>query len=251
VTKATQAEWEAFQKRVAGNEGFRERYYNGKLRVGDAARVQASRGEDIEAASSLLACRGVNRYELSEAARVEVRKYRPADNPRFWTGKPADSNAYAALMNLEKTTPIFVDGYRYQQHFTAGAYTYRGFPTRARGGVAGRIGDGWVPPEMFPVRWDRGVPWIFSERVATSPNIGFDVEIETGPGKGFFYCYKSIFPWAGLYEIVPDIRSRTGQTRVDGQVVQTPVTNGWDSPPRIFFETDRYMYRMGQWNAWP
>ena len=131
--------------------------------------------------------------------------------------------------------------------FTGGAYTYRGFPTRARGGVASRIGDGWVPPEMFPIRWDRGAPWIFSERVAKSPFIGFDIDIETGPGKGFFYCFNTIFPGSGLDEILPDIRSRTGQTRVDGQVVQTPVLKSWNSPPQLFFETDRYMYQVGEW----
>jgi hypothetical protein len=250
VTKATQAEWEVFRERAAGNEGFRKRYYNGKLRSNDAERVRASRGADVEAASSHLGCFGVNRYELSAAARAEVRKFWPAENPRFWTGEFTESNAYEALKKLERKTPIFANGFRLQQHFTAGAYTYKGFPTRARGGVASRIGDGPVPPEMFPMRWDRGIPWIFSERVTKSPYIGFDIEIATGPGRGFFYCYKAIFPGTGLYEIVPDIRSRTAQVRVDQQVVQTP-ERGWNAPARIFFENDRYMYRMGEWAAWP
>lgn len=251
VRKATLAEWEAFLKRAAGNEGFRERYYTPGLRAGDAARVRASRGADIEAASSILDCRGVRRYELSEAARAEVRRYWPADRPRYWASKGGKSEAFQALMRLERATPTFANGFRYQQHFTGAAYDYAGFPTRTRGGMAYSKSFKLVPPELFPMRWDLGIPWIFNDRVAASSYVGVDVDVATGPGKGFFYCYKPVSPSAGLYEILPDIRSRTAQIRVDGQVVSAPEPKRWNEPPRTFFENDRYMYELGGWGAWP
>jgi hypothetical protein len=251
VQKATLAEWEAFRKRAAGNEGFRERYYTPDLRAGDAARVRESRGADIEAASSILACRGVSRYELSEAARAELRKFWPANRPRYWASKGGNSEAFKALRHLESTTPIFVNGFRYEQHFTRAAYTYTGFPTRARRGVAYSKHPRLVPPEFFPMRRDLGIPWIFSERVALSPYVGADVEIASGPGKGFFYCYQTYSESTGLYEILPDLRKRTAQIRVDGQPVWTPEPKRWNVPPRTFFEHDRYVYQTNEWGAWP
>ena len=83
VQRATQAEWEAFRKRAAGNEGFRERYYNIDLGGNDAQRIVASGGTDLEAGAGILSCFGAHRYELSAVARSQMRKYWPADRPRF------------------------------------------------------------------------------------------------------------------------------------------------------------------------
>lgn len=251
VRKATLAEWEAFRKRASGNEGFRERYYTPALRANDAARVRASRGADFEAASSALDCHGVRRYELSVAAQAEVRKYWPANRPRYWSNKSGNSEPLDALLRLERITPIFANGIRFDQHFTSAAYSYAGFPTRSRGGVAYSKSFRLAPPEFFPMRSDRGIPWVFSNRVVGAAFIGLDVDIAAGPGKGFFYCYGTISRAAGSDEILPDIRSRNAQIRVDGLVVYTPSPRRWHELPPTFFENDQYFYQTGPWAAWP
>jgi hypothetical protein len=249
VTKATQAEWEVFRKRADGNEGFRERYYNIDLGGNDAQRIVASRGTDVEAGAGILSCFGVHRNELSAIARTEMRKYWPAERPRFWNNAKDGVSAWDGLLKLERSAPIFANGYRLQEHATH--YRYQGFATRARGGEAYATLRQPVPPEFFPLRWDRGVPWVFSDRVARSPYLGADVDLQNGKNKGFFYCFRRLTPGHGLETVLPDVRERHGQTRVDGDAVWLPVPKNWNSVPRIFFEEDRYLYRIIEWGAWP
>lgn len=249
VRKATLAEWNAFRKRAAGNEGFRERYYKNGFRRGEAERIIASRGADIDAGSASLGCHGVHRHELSPAARAEVRKSWPAGRPRFWMAEKDEVWAWNAVKKLEKTTPIFSNGFRLQQHATH--YRYKGFATRARGGEAYAKSRRHVPPEFFPLQWDRGVPWIFSDRVTRSPYLGADVDLQNGRNKGFFYCFRRLTPSSGLESVLPDVRDRHGQTRVDGDVVWTTAQATWNWVPRTFFQDDRYLYRIMEWSAWP
>lgn len=249
VKKATLAEWNAFRKRAAGNEGFRERYYNNRLGQGEAERIVASRGADLAAGSAGLDCSGVHRHELSAAARAELRKYWPAHRPRFWIAETDGVWAWNALQEMEKTTPIFSNGFRLQQH--AINYGFKGFATRARGGEAYAKSRRHVPPEFFPLQWDRGVPWIFSDRVARSPYLGADVDLQNGRNKGFFYCFRRLSPTLGLETVLPNVRQRHAQTRVDGYAVWLPKQQGWNWAPRIFFQEDRYLYRIKEWAAWP
>lgn len=249
VTKATQAEWEAFRKRAVGNAGFQERYYTRKLRADDAAQIIASRGADVEAGSANLGCYGVHRYKLSPAAQAEMRKYWPVDRPRFWIARKDGVSAWDALMELERSTPVFNNGFRLQQY--AINYEYKGFATRARGGEAYATLRQPVPPEFFPLRWDRGVPWVFSDRVVSSPYLGADIDLKKGRNKGFFYCFRLLTQSSGLETVLPDLRERHGQTRVDGNPVWTPAEANWNWVPRFFFEEDRYLYRIKEWAAWP
>jgi len=237
IQRATRTEWKAFEKRVADNEGMRSRYYDRPdYWTGDAQRIAKGGGKEIEAAYAR-GCHGVIRYKLSDAARAIVRKYWPADRPKFWATSNQAGDPFRDLMELERKTPIFPDGIRFIQHLNWGNYAYGGFPTRSGGGM---IGSGAVPVEIFPSRFDRGIPWVFTEEVAKSRYLTRDVEVRTGPGKGLLYCYTYLNP--GSLEIpLPNFSSRETRVRVDGDWVVTPSPRHWDWP-RFFFERDGYMY---------
>ena len=108
-----------------------------------------------------------------------------------------------------------------------------------------------MPPEYFPLRWDRGVPWVFSDRVARSSYLGADVDLQNGSNKGFFYCFRRLTPGYGLETVLPDAHARHGQTRVDGVSVWLSVPANWNWVPRIFFQEDRYLFLINEWDAWP
>jgi len=242
VHRATLAEWEAFRKRAAGNEGMRRLYYTGPpYSTEDARRIASLGGKEIERAYARV-CRGVRRYRLSEAGRALVRKFWPAHQPSFWSNKRGEKWPWQELQRLEKTTPVFANGVLYARHFIGSSYKYAGFPTRARGGMLDSNAFKFVAPEFFPLQFDRGIPWVFTERVAKSAYLTKDVEVHSGVGKGFLYCYTLLNPGKGKLEIpIPDYRSRELRIRVDGKPVVAPksVHQSWPSP---FFEQDEYIY---------
>jgi hypothetical protein len=240
IQTATRAEWEAFGKRAADNEGLRSRYYDRPdYWTGDAQRIADGGGKEIEAAYAR-ACHGVIRYRLSDTARALVRKYWPTDKPRFWVTSNRDGDPFRDLMELERHTPIFTDGIQFTQHLTWGNYEYGGFPTRSGGGMMWSYARKIAPAEIFPSRSDRGIPWVFTDEVAKSRYLTKDVEVRTGPGKGFLYCYTYLNP--GTLEIpLPDYRGRETRIGVDGEWVVTPNPQHW-SWPSSFFEGDEYLY---------
>lgn len=240
IEKATRTEWEEFEKRAADNEGMRSRYYDRpSYWTGDAQRIAEGGGKEIEAAYAR-ACRGVTRYKLSEAARAVVRKYWPVDKPRYWATNDRDGGPWPELKKLERSRPIFANGFRFTQHLYGGNYNYGGFPTRIGGGMMWSSKRTTVPTEIFPVRFDRGVPWVFTEGVFGSRYLKKDVEVRTGPGNGLLYCYTILNP--GTLEIpLPDFRSRETRICVDDEWVVTPEARRW-SWPSPFFERDQYMY---------
>jgi hypothetical protein len=242
IQTATRAEWRAFEKRAADNEGMRSRYYDRPYySTRDARRIAAGGGTEVEAAYAR-GCGGFIRLKLSEAARAVVRKYWPDSKPRYWATSDRDNGPWPELLKLEKRTPIFADGFRFIEHLYGGNYQYGGFPTWARGGMMHSVSRKKVPSEIFPFRFDRGVPWVFTDEVAKSRFLTKDVEVRTGPGKGFLYCYAYLNPGEGKLEIpLPDYRSRQSRVRVDGEWVITPEPKDW-SWPSPFFEKDEYIY---------
>jgi hypothetical protein len=178
-----------------------------------------------------------------------MRKYWPSNRPRFWNNAKDGVSAWDALKKLERTGSVFANGFRMEQH--AANYGYEGFATRARGGEAYAKIHRHVPPEFFPLRWDRGVPWIFSDRVVRSSYLGADIDLQNGRNKGFFYCFRLIPIGRELDAVLPNVRERHGQMRVDGDAVWLPVPTNWNSVPRIFFQDDQYLYRTEEWAAWP
>jgi len=245
VHRATLEEWEAFRKRAAENEGMRKRYYDRPYYWSpEAQRIASSGGKEIESAYAR-GCTGVRRYKLSEAGRTVVRKHWPAGRPRYWATQTRDDGPWPELQKLEQRVPIFENGFRYVQHLIGSGYNYGGFPTRARGGMFHSRSFRFVPPEIFPMRSDRGIPWVFRERVARSKYLSRDVEVRTGPGKGFLYCYTTLNPGEGKLEIpLPNYRDRISQVRVDGEAVVTPNPKHWSWPSPVF-ENDEYIYFLG------
>ncbi|MCG8547668.1 MAG: hypothetical protein MJE12_26020, partial [Alphaproteobacteria bacterium] len=168
--------------------------------------------------------------------------YWPAGKPRFWATPYSDNSPFKQLLQMEGKTPAFANGLRYVQHLNGGNYKYGGFPTRARGGMIGSNSRPKVPPEIFPARFDRGIPWVFTEEVATSRYLTRDIEVRTGPGRGFLYCYTYLSPGGGMLEVpVPNFRGRESRVRVDGEWVVTPKPRNWSWPSR-FFERDEFLY---------
>jgi hypothetical protein len=242
IEKATRLAWETFKKRAVDNEGMRSRYYDRPYySTEDAQRIAERGGREIEAAYAR-GCTGVIRHKLSEAGRAVLRKYWPIGKPRFWATNSRDDGPWPELIALEKRAPIFANGLAYIEHLYGGNYKYGGFPTRARGGMMYSNSNNKVPPEIFPARFDRGVPWVFTKEVAKSAYLTKDVEIHTGPGKGFLYCYTHLNPGDDKLEIpLPDFRNRESRVRVDNEWVNTPQPKYW-SWPSPFYERDEYMY---------
>jgi hypothetical protein len=241
IAKATRAEWEVFDSGASGNEGMKRRYYDGPFySTDDAKRIALADGREVEAAYAR-SCSGVIRFKLSMAARQAIRKYWPSEKPEFWISGDGSSGPWNDLDRLRKTTQIFADGYRYREHLNGGNYKYGGFPTRAIGGMINGIYP-IIPSEIFPTRFDRGIPWVFNDDVGNSPYLTKDVEVNTGPGKGFLYCYTTLNPGEGKLEVpIPNFRSREARIRVDGKFVVTPklLNSNW---PSRFFERDEYLY---------
>ena len=242
IHKATRAEWDAFKKRAANNEGLRKRYYDRPAyTTEDARQIVEGRGNEVEAAY-VRGCSGVRRYKLSEAGRAIVRDSWPADKPRFWASNGLYDGPWPELQQAEKETPIFANGLRYIEHFIGSSYEYAGFPTRTRGGMIYSGSYKYAPAEFFPVRNQRGVPWVFTGEVAKSRYLTANVELNSGMGRGFFYCYTMLSPGqGGLGKVLPDFRSRQSRVRVDGEWVVTPKPRQW-SWPSPFFERDEYIY---------
>lgn len=242
IESATRAEWEAFEKRAADNEGMRSRYYDrAYYSPEDGQRIAEGGGNEVEAAYAR-GCTGVIRHKLSDAGRAVLRKYWPANKPRYWTTNKRDDGPWPELVETERTTSILASGRRYVEHFYGANYKYGGFPTRAGNGMMHSKSRKVSPSEIFPARFDRGVPWVFTEEVSRSDYLTKDVEIRTAPGIGILYCYTYLNPGAGKLEIpIPNFRSRESRIRVDNEWVITSQPQYW-SWPTVFYEGDEYMY---------
>lgn len=242
IERATRADWEAFRKRAVDNEGMRRRYYDRPFyTTEEAKRIAGAGGKEVEAAFAR-SCRGVARYRLSEAARAVVRRYWAASRPKYWATNNREDGPWPELLRLERTTPIFSNGFRFTEHLNGGNYKFGGFPTKSRGGMIDSHLRPKVPPEIYPTRFDLGIPWVFSNDVANSQFLVKDVEVGNGDGKGFLHCFTTLNPGPGkLNAVLPDFRVRESRVRVDDDWLVTPNPKilSW---PSSFFERDEFMY---------
>lgn len=241
IQRASRADWDAFRKRAAENEGMKKRYYDRPFYwTEDAKRIAAGGGNEIEAAY-VRGCSGVRRYKLSAAGRAVVRRFWSADRPKYWAMDSRDDGPWPELQRLEKSAAIFENGIPYGNHFVGFSYEYAGFPTRARGGMKYSATYRLAAPEFFPVRNDRAIPWVFSEEVDQSKYLTKSVEVHSGAGKGFLYCYTTLNPGEGKLEVpLPNYRERESRVRVDGEWVTTPSPRRW-SWPSPFYEKDTHI----------
>jgi hypothetical protein len=186
-------------------------------------------------------CHAVLRLHLTDPAeRAVVAEYWPDSRPLYWM--PSDRDLEELGKKIGIYNRVTVDGRK------AGAYsklTYNtadGFPTRAQGGILGSRHKPWdkLPPTVFPVRRDEGVPWV-TQDFLTAATVYRDVELAGDETRGFAYCYARI-PGQSLG--VPAYVNGEFETRIDGSPIfgelsdmRTPRDRPWP-----FFERDEFFY---------
>jgi len=188
-----------------------------------------------------MSCYLVTRLHVSsEAARAIVREYWPSSRPRYWA--PTEEQ----LNEIDKRARLFnemsVDGHPAGRYLLMGEHTGIGFPTRAQGGAIGSAHRAWdlLPPTIFPLRRDEGLPWITSD-VLQAGTLYRDVELDGDASRGFAYCYRRI----PVYR--PGDATNSGlryATRVDGVSIFGEETDARMSRDRPwpFLERDEFLY---------
>lgn len=241
IQKATERDWERFEYKNGGNPGLDDRYFDPLLDWTSNLAKNRGKGRRSEFAEIASKCSGVRRYKLSERGREVLRKYWPRTKPQYWATSDRFPGPWEELQKVEKHTPILEDGIPYAEHFIGASYRYAGFPTRARGGMANGATPGKVASEIFPVRNDWAVPWVFTDEVVRSKFLTRQVEVEHGLGKGFLYCFRDLKADWEVKVALPEFLDREARLLVDGARVETPDVSywGWPSP---FFERDEFIY---------
>jgi hypothetical protein len=245
IHKATRADWYAFQPTFAKNLLSTKPFMFGTLAPPDTE-ISANLWNKSKLALWLpvFRCYGVRRYHLSDpAARELLRKYWPADKPRFWMPSSAITEQLRPkFYGLNGSKGPYINGFPYKDYVVH--YVAKGWPTRAKGGI---FYKGALPTEIYPFRADDGLPWL-EPTLATADVIYRDVDMKQGTNKGFAYCYAWLRYQAGtslFTHHLPDYFKRHFQTRVDGvpiQVGSAPFTATPDIP-YLFFENDEYFYQ--------
>jgi hypothetical protein len=190
-----------------------------------------------------LSCWAVARYQTTDPGlRAVIDRYRPEGNPRFW------SPGYPTLRTVFKETGLFTtvrfDGALYRDYGAFGSQP-GGFPTRAKGGrLLTSPEPNPLPPEIYPLRADDGVPWA-RPQVTEADVIYRDVDFDAGANRGFAYCY-SFYIGRGALErlLLPNYRVSHVITRIDGQPILVTGEPGGspERSPDFFFERDEYLY---------
>lgn len=105
-------------------------------------------------------------------------------------------------------------------------------------------GQGQLPPVIFPMRAEDGVPWA-TPALANADVIRRDVEI--AGKRGFAYCYTLIAGRGALEDLhVPGYAKRKFVTYVDGKRIFGEENNHMHPSiePHLFFERDEYFYAL-------
>jgi hypothetical protein len=245
ITRATRAEWEAFQPINAQNLIDQQRYIHGNPKQPTVDELHANLWNKTKLVEwhPHFSCHGMQRFRFTDS-RIKrlIGSFWPSTRPQYWI--PADEQQEVLKRELlapGKVKGVMVDGVPLAYYLYD--YNQAGFPTRARNGRI-RPGSPWgnpLPTTILPVRADLGVPWI-SPGIATAPEIHFDVELSSSPIAGDFYCYSDL---RGDEDHVPGYFKRRFTTRVDGLPVlaNDGGASAWPQGPQPFYERDEYFYR--------
>lgn len=243
IQRATREEWEAFQSIATTNLLDPRPFTWGNPKPTDTKEILANRWNRkwIAKWRPKLSCYMMERYRITEpVAQNVLRTYWPQDHPRFWMPQPDE---YRAINEAIKRATF--NGLPRSRLFQFGHYQSRGFPTRRGGGMLGSDKPGFLlPPEIYPLRSDDGIPWL-DPQLESAPTIYRDLDMNDGRSRGFAYCYSSFRVQDQLTAIhVPDYLKRKFATRVDGEQVI-----GEDSQyhvptvsPGHFYERTEYLY---------
>lgn len=235
IQTASRKEWLLFRTETRKNPGMSRFYYKRSAQTWQQIAKGTVAGFKAAYADK---CSGVRRYRLSESGRAILRKYWPAGKPRYWANNADNNRIWHEILKLDAQTPVFANGKRYDEHLRAGGYRIGGFPTREGGGMVASQISRIIPPDFFPVRDDRGLPWVFTAKVANSTYLTKEAEVSSGVGQGFLYCYSNL---RSFLRPLRNFHSRPTQFLVDGEPVAISGDESWPWPSP-FFENDEYVY---------
>jgi hypothetical protein len=223
-----------------------------------------------------LQCDAVGKYELSEVSREIVRRYWPADKPRYWVpdgdafdtiwkeihrGVPKDpanpAGEYFRRQPLTKNESTYDYAWSYAEPATDG------LPTRTGGGALQERDDSgrarmrnppYKPPILYPVQYGATLPFYQTQDKNPESPLWARIDMRGGATKGFAYCQVKL-PWFDLdakeswrsaERLLPGFRQRSRQTYIDDQLIATQLSPGGGgsalttAPP--IFERDQFMF---------
>jgi len=245
IVKASRSEWEAFQP-VAAQNLMDPRPFTWEDDPVSEKEVRANLWnlDKIKQWRRRINCRLVSKFQLTDsAARAIIAEYWPANRPRFWT-LPTDAfSELSERIKLHSKAAAYGRSMAGIYHY--GSYRALGFATRTGGGLLHSRHGPYdpIPPIIYPLRADDGVPWI-TPSLATAPTIYRDVEIDDG-AQGLAYCFSTFRSVDSISTIhLPDYRQRQFLTRIGGQPIQGEAENTSLGPdrPSYFFENDEFFY---------
>jgi hypothetical protein len=190
-----------------------------------------------------MGCSSVSRFHLTDPAqRAVIRKYWPAAKPKYWM--PSAPVLEAINEEIGLYNELQVDGRPISDYFRFNHRTGQGFPTRSQGGTIGSKQGSWdkLPPTIFPLRRDDGIPWIKKDYLSASV-LYRDIDRNDDTYKGFAYCYGHVY---GRSLRVPAYLTDSFHTRIDGEPILGEDIDGRTARDRPwpFFERDEYFYQQ-------
>jgi hypothetical protein len=233
IHRVTPEEWEEFKPKL--KENLLDPYPFGRLlplpNMEDVKRLLGD-SAGLSKLYPTIHCNVTARFEVTEPDDQELlRSYWPASQPRFWAVPTWKFREVFRRLKIRKNemgdgTPGIFD------YLDLAQFGAQAFPTRARGGRLNskHKPSDFLPPTIFPLRRDYGVPWATPELV-NAKIVHNDVDLGM---QGFAYCFARLnlrglhARGVGHLEIV---------TRVDGEPILDEVsgsTSRLDRPPPGF-----------------
>jgi hypothetical protein len=246
IVEATRAEWEAFQPIAAQNLIDPKPFtWEDPSISEEEVRANLWDMEKIKQWRKRINCYLVSKFQFTDpAARAVVAEYWPANRPRFWTLPTEAYSQLADRIKLHNRAKMY--GRPMSDLYHYGYYRALGFASRAGGGLLHSYHKPYdpVPPIIYPLRADDGVPWI-TPSLASASTIYRYVDVAGGANQGLAYCYSSFRLVDSISTThVPDYRQRQFLTRIDEELIEGEADNTSLGPdrPSYFFENDEFFY---------
>jgi hypothetical protein len=246
IVKATRAEWEAFQPIAAQNliDPKPFTWFDPLIPEGEV-RANLWDVEKIKQWRKNISCHLIVKYELTDpTTRAIVAEYWPPNRPRFWTLPNEEFSGLSERAKLLSKAEVY--GRPASAFSSYGGYQANGFVTRDGGGVLYSKHRPYdrVPPIIYPLRADDGVPWL-TPSLAAAKVIYRDVDVEEKSDRGVAYCYSTLRSIDSISKVhLPDYFNRQFLTRVGGELIYGEADDKRLPPdrPSLFFEGDHGFY---------
>lgn len=246
IHSSTREDYDAFQAKLATNliePELLARPRGGRLTESQARLIMWDRVKLAEVLRGSFSCYGLARFRFSDPdARAILRAFAPASKSRFWRPDKATALLIRSQFDaLNNRNGALLDNAPLRDYFSYGTYRTRGFPTRSLGGTIGGGEGKKVPPAIFPLSADDGLPWAMPS-LTEADVIWRDVHL--GPSnQGFAYCYSLLRGTGPLFEMhVPGYAKRTFGARASGLPIDVQEARYGANFPSSFYEGDEYIY---------